>query len=67
MLSAVDRRWIRAEIRRLVRKEITPLVEDIVHQIGGYDGATPVVDDCGDEARRRIGFVAEQGRGSVDG
>lgn len=62
-LSAADRKWLRAEIRRIVSAEVASLVSDAAEQqLGGYDGATPVIEDeWADEgkkaARPRVGFV----------
>jgi len=53
-LSAADKKWF----RKMFKDEIATLLEDMVAsaQHGGYDGATPVVDD--DDTESRIGFHA---------
>jgi hypothetical protein len=58
-LSTTDKRWI----RKMVRDEIRALLEDMLEgqqaAMGGYDGATEVVDDDWAEEgkrKRRVGF-----------
>lgn len=69
MLTAADKKWLRSAMRRILVEEITKLggeLSDVldkfphVAQMGGYDGAIPVVEDYAEEGRARpvIGFHA---------
>lgn len=65
MLSPADKRWIRKIVREVTREEFRAVIKQMIAeeqtQIGGYDGATEVVDDDwadeGKQHRRRIGFT----------
>ena len=57
-LSPTEKRWLRKMIREEFREIITEMIAEEKTQQGGYDGATPVVDDdWADEGIRRIGFA----------